>query len=75
MVAAACAGLRAAIGPNWRGKVVTVARRVNETTIVRIKVKLVDNCASTDKLIDLYATPFSKLAPTWLGVTRVKVSW
>jgi hypothetical protein len=75
MVAAACADLRAAIGANWRGKVVTVARRVSETTIIRIKVTLVDNCESTDKLIDLYAAPFSKLAPTWLGVARVRVSW
>jgi hypothetical protein len=75
MVAAACADLRAAIGANWRGRVVTVARRISGTTVVRVKVTLVDRCNSTDKLIDLYAAPFSKLAPTWMGVTWVKVSW
>jgi hypothetical protein len=48
---------------------------VNETTTIRIKVTLVDKCESTDKLIDLYAAPFSKLAPTWMGVARVRVSW
>lgn len=71
MVAAACTDLRAAIGPHWRGKVVTVSNRRG----VAITVTLVDWCASTDKLIDLYAAAFSAVAPLYRGVSRVEVSW
>jgi len=71
MSAAACTDLRAAIGPGWRGKVVNVDNR--RGTVIR--VMLVDWCASTDKLIDLYASAFSAIAPLSLGVSRVEVSW
>ena len=71
MAAAACADLRAAIGPKWRGKVVNVDNRRGTT----VRVMLVDWCASTDKLIDLYASAFSMIAPLHLGVSRVEVSW
>jgi hypothetical protein len=70
MVAAACGKLRAAIGPDWRGMQVTVMANQQ-----RISVRLVDWCGSKDKLIDLYAAPFSMLAPTSRGVVAVEVGW
>jgi len=68
MYAAACAKLRAAMGPNWRGKTVTVTG--NGTWV---KVKLIDYCASKDKTIDLYRDAADVLG--YSGVLRVKVSW
>jgi len=68
MYAAACAKLRAAMGPNWRGKTVTVTG--NGTWV---KVKLIDYCASEDKTIDLYRDAADVLGYT--GILRVTVSW
>jgi hypothetical protein len=68
MVAAACGKLRRAIGPDWRGNIVTV-KSGNRTVIV----KLVDWCGSATKLIDLYWEPMRRLGGT--GVLPVKVSW
>jgi hypothetical protein len=72
MVAAACAKLRRAMGPNWRGKTVIVRRA---DSISSVEVKLVDWCGSTSKLIDLYAAPFSLLAPNGAGTVQVTVRW
>jgi hypothetical protein len=69
MVAAACTPLRAAL-PNWRGRIVVVTRR---DTGVRVVVKLVDYCASTDKTIDLYWEPMRRLGGS--GVLPVTVRW
>ena len=68
MVAAACGKLRSAMGPNWRGKTVTVSTK-NRT----VTVKLVDWCGSKDKTIDLYWAPMSKLGGS--GVLSVTVRW
>lgn len=68
MVAAACGRLRSAMGPNWRGKTVSVSsggRSVNVT--------LVDYCAHPDRAIDLYYEPMSRLGGT--GILNVTVSW
>lgn len=65
MVAAACGKLRDVL-PNWRGKFVTVK---SSTTSVR--VKLVDYCASTTKVIDLYYEPMRRLGGT--GTLPVKI--
>lgn len=70
MVAAACAKLRDAMGPGWRGKAVTVTR---VDTGASVTVVLVDYCASKDKTIDLYWEPMSRLGGT--GVLRVEVRW
>jgi len=69
MVAAACGKLRAAMGPNWRGKLVTVRAALGR----QVQVRLVDWCGSTTKLIDLYWTPMAKLGGT--GVLYVRVLW
>jgi len=68
MVAAACGKLRSAMGPNWRGKTVTVSTKTRTVT-----VKLVDWCGSKDKTIDLYWAPMSKLGGS--GVLSVTVRW
>lgn len=70
MVAAACGDLRRAIGSDWRGRLVTV-----KTADAKVVVKLVDYCASEDKLIDLYEAPFMKIGPTWRGWLKVRVYW
>lgn len=70
MVAAACGKLRRAIGPDWRGRRVTVRSGSRS-----IRVTLVDWCGSTSKTIDLYGAPFSRLAPLSAGVVEVTVSW
>lgn len=69
MVAAACGKLRTAMGPDWRGRLVTVAASNGN----RVTVKLVDWCGSTDKLIDLYWEPMRQLGGT--GVLAVTVRW
>jgi hypothetical protein len=68
MVAAACGKLRRAMGSSWRGDTVSV-RHGSRT----IKVKLVDWCGSTSKLIDLYWEPMRRLGGS--GVLSVQVSW
>lgn len=58
------------MGLNWRG------RRVIVTSGGRsVVVTLVDYCASTDKTIDLYAAPFSRLGALSRGVLFVRVGW
>ena len=54
------------MGPGWRGRFVEVNGVV---------VQLVDWCGSTSKTIDLYAAPFSMLAPLERGVVAVTVGW
>jgi hypothetical protein len=61
--AAACAPLRAAL-PNWRGKIVLVNGR---------PVRLIDWCASSVHLVDLFAAAFP--APLSQGVVGVTVRW
>ena len=56
------------MGPNWRGKTVTVSTKTRTVT-----VKLVDWCGSKDKTIDLYWAPMSKLGGS--GVLSVTVRW
>lgn len=56
------------MGPNWRGKTVTVSTQAHTVT-----VKLVDWCGSTTKTIDLYWAPMHKLGGT--GVLNVTVRW
>ena len=68
MVAAACGKLRTAMGPNWRGKTVTVTNRGKT-----IAVRLVDWCGSKTKLIDLYWEPMRRLGGT--GTLPVVVRW
>ena len=68
MGAAACAPLRAAMGPGWRGRVVSVTANGRLVT-----VKLVDYCASTGKTIDLFWLPMSMLGGT--GVLHANVRW
>lgn len=70
MVAAACGKLRVAMGPRWRGKVVTVRSSLTGRSV---NVKLVDWCGSKTKLIDLYREPMRRLGGS--GVLQVKVSW
>jgi len=70
MVGAACSKLRDAMGPSWRGQVVTVTRGSQQVTI-----KLVDWCGSKDKLIDLHPGAFKELGPLERGVLRVTVRW
>lgn len=67
MVAAACGKLRAAY-PNWRGKTVTVTRGSRS-----VNVKLVDYCAHSTRVLDLYYEPMSQLGGT--GLLNVTVSW
>ena len=69
MVAAACGKLRAAMGPHWRGKHVTVVAGSG----AHVDVQLVDWCGSTTKLIDLYYAPMHQLGGT--GVLLVTVKW
>ena len=69
MVAAACGKLRAAMGPNWRGRTVTVRAAHNR----QVQVRVVDWCGSTTKLIDLYQAPMSLLGGT--GVLFVVSRW
>lgn len=68
MVAAACGSLRAAMGPDWRGKIVKVV-----SGSASVAVRLVDWCGSTSKIIDLYFEPMSQLGGT--GTLPVIVSW
>lgn len=68
MVAAACGKLRAAMGPNWRGKTVTVQGPRSS-----VRVQLVDWCGSASKTIDLYWEPMRRLGGT--GVLPVTIRW
>lgn len=64
MYAAACAPLRAAMGPHWRGKTVWVNG---------LQLVLVDYCASKTKTIDVFWGVMSRLGGT--GVLLVTVRW
>jgi hypothetical protein len=70
LYAAACAPLRRAMGPNWRGRRVLVAsgRRA-------IELVLNDFCASRAKTIDLSDEAFRYFAPLSRGVIRVEIGW
>ena len=71
LYAAAGPRLRSALGPGWRGKVVTVT--ANGRSVV---VRLVDTCQCYgSRLIDLYASAFARLAPLSVGLVRVTVAW
>ena len=68
-------GPYAAAGPalrvgKWRGRWVTVRASGRA-----IRVRLVDWCACPGRLIDLYGSQFSRLAPLSRGVLRVSVTW
>lgn len=71
--AAAGPGLRRALGPNWRGRWVTVASGGRA-----IRVRLIDWCACPfgNRLIDLYARQMVRLAgSTGPGEIGVSISW
>jgi len=70
--AAAGAALRAAIGPDWRGKTVTVTANGRSIT-----VRLTDYMASKrpGRIIDLDSRDFARLGKLSQGVLRVTVSW
>ncbi len=78
LYAAAGPAVRAAIGPSWRGTVVTVT-----TSRASVRVRLVDWCAcGGGRLLDLYASVFSGSpeqpglgVPLSAGVVDVRVSW
>lgn len=75
LFAAAGPALRAALGPNWRGRVVTA--RANGRAV---RVRLIDWCqcyagTSRERAIDLYASAFRQLAPLSHGVIKVEVRW
>ena len=68
-------GMFAAAGPvlrlgNWRGRLVTVS--IAGRSVV---VRLVDWCACSGHLIDLYRSAFSRLAAPSVGIVEVTVSW
>lgn len=69
LYAAACYKLRVAMGPNWRGKYVTVSGNGNT-----VRVRLIDYCASKDKTIDLYRDSMDRLGPS-SGGYGVTVRW
>ncbi|MFZ0324604.1 MAG: RlpA-like double-psi beta-barrel domain-containing protein [Actinomycetes bacterium] len=70
--AAAGPALRDALGPDWRGQVVTVS--ANGRSVV---VTLTDWCACnrTQRVIDLDIHDFGRLARPSVGVLPVTVTW
>jgi hypothetical protein len=69
--AAAGPRLRAALGPHWRGRIVTVSHGTHH-----VRVRLSDWCrCSWSRVIDLDHRSFDDLMPLWRGVTTVSVSW
>jgi hypothetical protein len=69
-VSAAGPALRAAIGPGWRGTVVTVA-----ADGFSVRTQLGDWCACSRRAIDLDAPVFAALAPLSQGLVEVTISW
>ena len=74
-VSAAGPALRAALGPDWRGTVVTVTANGRS-----VRTPLGDWCACADRpggptVIDLDDDAFARLAPLPLGVIPVTVTW
>jgi len=70
VVGGAAAGprLRAALGPGWRGRSVTVC------AAICVQVRLSDWMAA-DRLVDLDSRSFSRLAPLSRGIVEVSVRW
>lgn len=69
--AAAGPALRAALGPKWRNRYVTVSYGDRS-----VRVRLTDWCACPNgRVIDLDLGPFSVLADPSRGVLHVTVSW
>lgn len=71
-------GHYAAAGPAlrvgvWRGRWVTVCSPDCSHLRGAVLVQLVDSCACPGRLIDLYASAFSWLAPLSRGLVRVEV--
>ena len=69
-VSAAGPALRAALGPNWRGTVVTVTANG-----FSVRTQLGDWCACPRRAIDLDAPVFAALAPLSQGLVEVTISW
>jgi hypothetical protein len=67
-VSAAGPDLRAALGPGWRGTRVRVCAERCVTTVL-------GDFMRADRLIDLHAPLFARLAPLSRGVLRVSLSW
>jgi len=67
--AAAGPALRAFLGPNWRGRIVTVC------AAVCIRVSLTDWCGCPGgRVIDLDSRSFARLAPLSAGLVAVRVT-
>ena len=66
--AAAGPALRTALGPGWRGTVVTVC------AAVCVRVTLSDFMVR-DRLVDLDSRSFAALAPLSQGIVKVSVTW
>jgi hypothetical protein len=76
--AAAGPALRAALGPDWRGQVVTVCR-IAETVAACAKVTLTDWCQcyrgeDRERIIDLDRATFALFAPPSAGIVTVTVA-
>lgn len=75
LTSAAGPALRRALGPDWRGRTVTVRAGDREVT-----VRLTDWCqcfrgTATERLIDLSDDAFRELAPLSRGLVAVTVTW
>lgn len=71
LVGAAGPALRAALGPDWRGRVVTVVAGGRS-----VAIELVDICRCPgDRVVDLTSGAFTRLAPLARGLVRVTVTW
>lgn len=67
--AAAGPAVRSALGASWRGRTVTVY-----VHRARLSVRLIDWCSCPgNRLLDLYGSAFSRLAPLWVGVASATV--
>ena len=70
--AAAGPALRAALGPRWRGKTVTVC---SGPRCVRVVLSDWCACRTGNRVVDLDRAAFAALAPTSRGVIPVTVRW
>lgn len=76
--AAAGPSLRKALGPNWRGTVLTVCGSSKHHIAINcvFGVVLADWCACGDNHpIDLYSDVFKKIGPLYLGRVKVIIKW
>ena len=71
--AAAGPALRAFLGPSWRGQRVRVSAG-GRSVVVRLTDWCLCVVGRSERLIDLSATAFSRLAPLSVGLMRVEVS-